>query len=246
MPLLPGEPLDPEAVGEDAPHEAAVVLVVRVPDGLLLGQGLGQLLPAASRLVGRRGRGHVGQLLRGRCQQIRRRDAHDGPVGLGEAGALERDLELRPDGRHHGSGTGRRRRGPHDPRRQPEEVVRELHPVLVLIVRSRARQQDLEADLREEGQPNRQQVLEPVHQQPHGVDGEDLLPRKRAQPQLAGPSGPARAQLCHSGLGARSARLLQRHCPDGAEAQAAPDEIRQLAGHGANWFELNKLLSIEK
>ena len=124
--------------------------------------------------------------------------------------------------------------------------MRELHPVLVLIVRSRARQQDLEADLREEGQPNRQQVLEPVHQQPHGVDGEDLLPRKRAQPQLAGPSGPARAQLCHSGLGAGSARLLQRHRPDGGEAQAAPDEIRQLGGHGANWFELNKLLSIEK
>ena len=43
-------------MGEDAPHEAAVVLVLRVPDGLLLGQGLGQLLPAASRLVGRRGR----------------------------------------------------------------------------------------------------------------------------------------------------------------------------------------------
>ena len=83
--------------------------------------------------------------------------------------------------------------------------MRELHPVLVLIVRSRARQQDLEADLREEGQPNRQQVLEPVHQQPHGVDGEDLLPRKRAQPQLAGPSGPARAQLCHSGRWERAA-----------------------------------------
>ena len=43
-----------------------------------------------------------------------------------------------------------------------EEVERELHPVLVLIVRSRARQQDLEADLGEEGQPNCQQVLEPV------------------------------------------------------------------------------------
>ena len=42
--------------------------------------------------------------------------------------ALERHLELCPDGRHHGSGAGRRRRGPHDPRRQPEEVVRELHP----------------------------------------------------------------------------------------------------------------------
>ena len=39
-----------------------------------------------------------------------------------------------------GSGAGRRRRGPHDPRRQPEEVERELHPVLVLIVRGRARQ----------------------------------------------------------------------------------------------------------
>ena len=113
--------------------------------------------------------------------------------------------------------------------------MRELHPVLVLIVYGRARQQDLEADLREEGQPNRQQVLEPVHQA-----------RKRAQPQLAGPSGAARAQLCHSGLGAGSARLLQRHRPDGGEAQAAPDEIRQLGGHGANWFELNKLLSIEK
>ena len=110
---------------------------------------------------------------------VSRYAAHDGPVGLGEAGALERHLELRPDGRHHGSGAGRRRRGPHDPRRQPEEVV---HPVLVLVVRSRARQQDLEADLGEEGQPNCQKVLEPVHQQPHGIDGEDLLPRKRAQP----------------------------------------------------------------
>ena len=110
-------------------------------------------------------------------------DAHHGPVGLGEAGALERHLELRPDGRHHGSGAGRRRRGPHDPRRQPEEVVRELHPVLVLIVRSRARQQDL-------GQPNCQQVLEPVHQQPHGVDGEDLLPRKRAQVTAASAAPP--------------------------------------------------------
>ena len=82
--------------------------------------------------------------------------AHHGPVGLGEAGALERHLELRPNGRHHGSGAGRRRRGPHDPRRQPEEVVRELHPVLVLVlvVYGRARQQDLEADLGEEGQPN--------------------------------------------------------------------------------------------
>ena len=82
-------------MGEDAPHEAAVVLVLRVPDGLLLGQGLGQLFPAASRLVGRRGRRHVGQLLQGRGQQIRCRDAHDGPVGLGEAGALKHDLELR-------------------------------------------------------------------------------------------------------------------------------------------------------
>ena len=45
---------------------------------------------------------------------------------------------------------------------------------------------------------------------------------------------------------AGSARLLQRHRPDGGEAQAAPDEIRQLGGHGANWFEPNTLLSIEK
>ena len=45
MLLLPGKPLDPKAVGEDAPHEAAVVLVLRVPDGLLLGQGLGSSLP---------------------------------------------------------------------------------------------------------------------------------------------------------------------------------------------------------
>ena len=62
--------------------------------------------------------------------------------------------------------------------------MRELHPVLVLVlvVYGRARQQDLEADLREEGQPNRQQVLEPVHQQPHG---EDLLPRKRPSVSFA-------------------------------------------------------------
>ena len=80
----------------------------------------------------------------------------------------ERDLELRPDGRHHGSGAGRRRRGPHDPRRQPEEVERELHPVLVLIVRSRARQQDLEADLGEEGQPN-------CHFESYG-EGKTILP----------------------------------------------------------------------
>ena len=176
-----------------------MVLVPRVPDGLLLGQGLGQ----------------VGQLLRGSSQQIRRRDAHDSPVRLGEAGALERDLELRPDGRHNGSGAGRRGRGPHDSRRQLEVVERELHPVLILVVYGRARQQDLEADLGEEGQPNGQQV-----------SGEDLLPRKRAQPPLAGPSGPVRAQFGHSGLGARRARLLQRHRPDRAEPQAAPDAFR--------------------
>ena len=157
-------------------------------------------------------------------QQIRSRDAHDAPVRPGEAGALERDLELRPDGRHHGSGVGRRRRGPHDSRRQLEVVERELHPVLILVVYGRARQQDLEA----------------------GVNGEDLLPNKRAQPQLAGPSGPGRAQFGHSGLGARRARLLQRHRPDRAEPQATPDAFRQLGDHGANWFELNKLLSIEK
>ena len=45
MPLLPDEPLDFEAVGEDAPHEAAVVLVLRVPDGLLLGQASSSLPP---------------------------------------------------------------------------------------------------------------------------------------------------------------------------------------------------------
>ena len=49
--------------------------------------------------------------------------------------------------------------------RPVEVVAHELHPVLVLIVCSRARQQDLEADLGEEGQPNGKQVLEPVHQQ---------------------------------------------------------------------------------
>ena len=68
--------------------------------------------------------------------------------------------------------------------------------------------------------------MEPVHQQPHGVDGEE--------PQLAALHGRS------------SVTAASRHRPDGAEAQAAPDEIRQLGGHGANWFELNKLLSIEK
>ena len=61
--------------------------------------------------------------------------------------------------------------------------------------------------------------------------------RSRSSRVQAAPRG-----LCHSGLGAGSARLLQRHRPDGGEAQAAPDEIRQLGGHGANWFEPNKLL----
>ena len=54
---------------------------------------------------------------------------------------------------------------------------------------------------------------EPVHQQPHGVDGEDLRPLRAV---LSQPRG------------------------------TAPDAIRQLGGHGANWFELKKLLSIEK
>ena len=72
----------------------------------------------------------------------------------------------------------------------------ELHPVLVLVlvVYGRARQQDLEADLRES--PAGLGAGPPAA----AVDG-DLLPRKRAQPQLAGPGGPARAQLSHSGLG---------------------------------------------
>ena len=52
----------------------------------------------------------------------------------------------------------------------------------------RAGQQQLEADLGEEGQRHSQHVLKPVHQQPHRVHGEHVLPRQRAQPQLAGPS----------------------------------------------------------
>ena len=88
--------------------------------------------------------------------------------------------------------------------------MRELHPVLVLVVRSRARQQDLEADLGEEGQPNCQQVLEPVHQQPHGIDGEDLLPRKRAQPQLAGSSVTAALALGARGSSKGTARTAAR------------------------------------
>ena len=95
-------------------------------DALLLGQALGQLLLAASRLV-----------------------------GLGEAGALERDLELRLDGRHHGSGVGRQARGPYDPRRQLEEVV--LTPSSSLVGRD-------SRSLGKEGQPNCQHVLELVHQ----------------------------------------------------------------------------------
>ena len=75
----------------------------------------------------------------------------------------------------------------------------------------------LEADLREEGQPNRQQVLEPVHQQPHGVDGEDLLPRKRAQPQLAVQAAPrGRSSVtAASALGARKAPPGRRRGPGG-------------------------------
>ena len=58
--------------------------------------------------------------------------------------------------------------------------------------------------------------------------------------------GRGRSRSSRVQAGAGSARLLQRHRPNGGEAQAAPDEIRQLGGHGANWFEPNKLLSIEK
>ena len=78
-----------------------------------------------------------------------------------DLGKRERHLEFRSDGRHHGSGAGRLRRGPHDPRRQPEEVERELHPISSssLFVAGCV---NLEADLGEEGQPNCQQVLEPV------------------------------------------------------------------------------------
>ena len=59
--------------------------------------------------------------------------------------------------------------------------MRELHPVLVLIVRSRARQLTF-------ARKGSRIAREPVHQQPRGVDGEDLLARKRAQPQPSGPT----------------------------------------------------------
>ena len=99
---------------------------------------------------------------------------------------------------------------------------------------SAGRQQELEADLGEEEQPNGQRGLELVHQQPQGVHSEDFLPWKRAQPQLAGPSDPARAQLYHSNLGARGAGLLQGHRPERVRPQAAQDAFRELGGHGAN------------
>ena len=149
--------------------------------------------------------------LRGRGQQIRRRDAHHGPVGLGEAGALERHLELRPDGRHlvparaddagltiHGASLS------------VSSTLSSSSPssftagrVSAIWKLTFARKAESPAG------------LGAGHQQPHGVS--------------RSPSGPS---------GLRSARLLQRHRPDGAEGQAAPDEIRQLGGHGA--------LSIEK
>ena len=126
-----GELVHAEAVSQNAPHEAAVVRVPRVPNGLLLGQALGQLLPAAARLVRRRRRGDLPQLLRGRRQQVRGRDAHKAPIGLREARALERHLKLRPDGSHHGAcARGQRRCRPHDPRGQLQEVVLELQAPL--------------------------------------------------------------------------------------------------------------------
>ena len=130
-------------MGED---EAAVVLVLRVPDGLLLGQGLGQ------RLVGRRGRGRVGQLLRAQAVMPTTVQSDSGKRGRLSATSnfvlmAAIMVPARAGLTIHGASL---------------KVERELHP-LVLIVRSRVRQQDLEADLGEEGQPNCQQVLEPVH-----------------------------------------------------------------------------------
>ena len=42
-----------------------------------------------------------------------------------------------------------------------------------------------------------------------------------------------------AGRSSVTAARSARHRPDGAEAQAAPDAVSQLGGHGANWFELN-------
>ena len=79
-----------------------------------------------------------------------------------------------------------------------------------------ARQQDLEADLGKEGQPNGQQVPELVHQQLQGVDGEDLLPTT-----AAGCAGAVQSGTRGSSRG--TAR--------------APDAFREIGDHGANWFE---------
>ena len=99
--------------------------------------------------------------------------------------------------------------------------------------RSRARQQDLEADLGEEGQPNCQQVLEPVHQQPHGVDGEDLLPRKRAQPHVqAAPRG-CSSFTAASSLGARgSSRDTARTALRPRRPQMRPVSLEVMARIG--------------
>ena len=119
-------------MGEDAPHEAAVVLVP-IQMAFFLGRVSGssfQQPPALSASC---------------CEGAVSRYAAVMPTTVqSDSGKRERSSATSNfDGRHHGSGAGRRRRGPHNPRRQPDKLERELHPVLVLIVRSRARQQDL-------------------------------------------------------------------------------------------------------
>ena len=87
----------------------------------------------------------------------------------------------------------------------------------------------LEADLGEEGQPNCQQVLEPVHQQPRGIDGEDgSAPHGRSSVTAA------------SALGARGSSKGT------ARTALSPRRPQMRSDSSANWFELNKLLSIEK
>ena len=78
-------------------------------------------------------------------------------------------------------------------------------------------------------------------QQPHGVDGEDLLPRKRAQRS-------SRVQAALHGRSSATAALAlgARGSSRGtARTALSPRRVRQLGDHGANWFELNKLLSIK-
>ena len=172
-----------------------MVLVLRVPDGLLLGQGLGQLLSLLSAscegaLANTTVQSDLGEAERSSAtlnqvveKVLLRRvcgpaavDANLVDIGLKERPSSLMAAIMVPARGDGGAGLG--------PRRQPEEVATLSSSSSFAAGAS----EDLEADLGKEGQRNCQQVLE-------AVEVKTCCPERG----LSAPSGPTRAQFCHSG-----------------------------------------------